>query len=147
MLKEFKEFAMKGNVVDMAVGIMIGGAFGKIITSVVGDILMPPLGLLLGKVDFSNLFIDLSGQGFASLADAKKAGAATINYGLFVNTVIDFAILAFVLFLLIRQVNKMKAPAPAPAAPTTRPCPWCLTEIPLQAKRCAHCTSEVVPAG
>src|SRR5512138_3853274 len=128
MLKEFKEFAMKGNVVDMAVGIMIGGAFGKIITSVVGDILMPPLGLILGKVDFSNLFIDLSGQGFASLADAKKAGAATINYGLFVNTVIDFAILAFVLFLLIRQVNKMKAPAPAPAAPTTRPCPYCLTE-------------------
>lgn len=147
MLKEFKEFAMKGNVVDMAVGIMIGGAFGKIITSVVGDILMPPLGLLLGKVDFSNLFIDLSGQGFASLADAKKAGAATINYGLFVNTVIDFAILAFVLFLLIRQVNKMKAPAPAPAAPTTRPCPYCLTEIPLQARRCGHCTSEVVPAG
>jgi large conductance mechanosensitive channel len=147
MLKEFKEFAMKGNVVDMAVGIMIGGAFGKIITSVVGDILMPPLGLILGKVDFSNLFIDLSGQGFASLADAKKAGAATINYGLFVNTVIDFAILAFVLFLLIRQVNKMKAPAPAPAAPTTRPCPYCLTEIPLQAKRCGHCTSEVVPAG
>lgn len=146
MLKEFKEFAMKGNVVDMAVGIMIGGAFGKIITSVVGDILMPPLGLLLGKVDFSNLFIDLSGQGFASLADAKKAGAATINYGLFVNTVIDFAILAFVLFLLIRQVNKMKAPAPAPAAPTTRPCPYCLTEIPLQARRCGHCTSEVVPA-
>lgn len=147
MLKEFKEFAMKGNVVDMAVGIMIGGAFGKIITSVVGDILMPPLGLLLGKVDFSNLFIDLSGQGFASLADAKKAGAATINYGLFVNTVIDFAILAFVLFLLIRQVNRMKAPAPAPAAPTTRPCPYCLTEIPLQARRCGHCTSEVVPAG
>ncbi|HEY5996220.1 MAG TPA: large conductance mechanosensitive channel protein MscL [Candidatus Deferrimicrobiaceae bacterium] len=147
MLKEFKEFAMKGNVVDMAVGIMIGGAFGKIITSVVGDILMPPLGLLLGKVDFSNLFIDLSGQGYASLADAKKAGAATINYGLFVNTVIDFAILAFVLFLLIRQVNRMKAPAPAPAAPTTRPCPYCLTEIPLQARRCGHCTSEVVPAG
>lgn len=147
MLKEFKEFAMKGNVVDMAIGIMIGGAFGKIITSVVGDILMPPLGLILGKVDFSNLFIDLSGKGFASLADAKKAGAATINYGLFVNTVIDFTILAFVLFLLIRQVNKMKAPAPAPAAPTTRPCPWCLTDIPLQAKRCAHCTSEVVPAG
>jgi large conductance mechanosensitive channel len=147
MLKEFKEFAMKGTVVDMAIGIMIGGAFGKIITSVVGDILMPPLGLILGKVDFSNLFIDLSGKGFASLADAKKAGAATINYGLFVNTVIDFVILAFVLFLLIRQVNKMKAPAPAPAAPTTRPCPWCLTEIPLQAKRCGHCTSEVVPAG
>ncbi|HEY3489479.1 MAG TPA: large conductance mechanosensitive channel protein MscL [Candidatus Deferrimicrobiaceae bacterium] len=147
MLKEFKEFAMKGNVVDMAIGIMIGGAFGKIITSVVGDILMPPLGLILGKVDFSNLFIDLSGKGFASLADAKKAGAATINYGLFVNTVIDFVILAFVLFLLIRQVNKMKAPAPAPAAPTTRPCPWCLTDIPLQAKRCGHCTSEVVPAG
>ena len=147
MLKEFKEFAMKGNVVDMAVGIIIGAAFGKIITSVVGDILIPPLGLILGKVDFSNLFIDLSGQGFASLADAKKAGAATVNYGLFINTVIDFAILAFVLFLLIRQVNKMKAPAPAPAAPTTRPCPYCLTDIPLQARRCGHCTSEVVPAG
>jgi large conductance mechanosensitive channel len=145
MLKEFREFAMKGSVVDMAIGIMIGGAFGKIITSVVGDILMPPLGLILGKVDFSNLFIDLSGKGFASLADAKKAGAATLNYGLFINTVIDFTILAFVLFLLIRQVNRMRAPAPA--APTTRPCPYCLSEIPLQARRCGHCTSEVVPAG
>ena len=147
MLEEFKKFAMRGNVIDLAVGIIIGGAFGKIVSSFVADILMPPIGRIMGKVDFTNLFIDLSGQGFASLADAKKAGAATINYGLFVNTVIDFAILAFVLFLLIRQVNKMKAPAPAPAAPTTRPCPYCLTEIPLQAKRCGHCTSEVVPAG
>src|SRR5512143_1246366 len=125
MLKEFKEFAMRGNVLDMAVGIIIGAAFGKIITSFVGDILMPPLGLLLGKVDFSNLFISLSGS-YPSLAAAKAAGAPTLNYGLFFNTVLDFLIVAFVIFLLIRQVNRfMPKPAPA-AAPATKDCTYCL---------------------
>jgi large conductance mechanosensitive channel len=141
MLKEFKEFAMRGNVLDMAVGIIIGAAFGKIITSFVSDILMPPIGLLLGKVDFANLFINLSGQSFASIADAKKAGAATINYGLFMNTVLDFLIVAFVIFLLIKQVNRLKR-QPAPA-PTTKDCPYCLSAIPIPAVRCAHCTSQL----
>jgi large conductance mechanosensitive channel len=128
----------------MAVGIIIGAAFGKIITSFVSDVLMPPIGLLLGKVDFSGLFINLSGQAFATLADAKKAGAATINYGLFLNTVLDFLIVAFAIFLLIKQVNRLKRePAPAPAAPTTRDCPYCLSAIPIPAVRCAHCTSQL----
>ena len=144
MLKEFKEFAMKGNVLDMAVGIIVGAAFGKIITSFVGDVLMPPIGLLLGKVDFSSLFINLSGQSFATLAEAKKAGVATINYGLFLNTVLDFLIVAFVIFLLIKQVNRLKRePAPAPAAPTTKDCPYCFSAIPIPAVRCAHCTSQL----
>jgi large conductance mechanosensitive channel len=144
MLKEFKEFAMRGNVLDMAVGIIIGAAFGKIITSFVSDILMPPIGLLLGKVDFSSLFINLSGQTFATLAEAKKAGVATINYGLFLNTVLDFLIVAFVIFLLIKQVNRLnRQPAPAPAAPTTKDCPYCLSAIPIPAVRCAHCTSQL----
>lgn len=142
MFKEFREFAMRGNVLDMAVGIIIGAAFGKIITSIVNDILMPPLGLILGKVDFSNLFINLSGQSYATLAQAKAAGAATINYGLFINTVIDFIIVAFVIFLLIKQVNRFKK-QPAPAAPATRECPHCLSAIPLKATRCAFCTSEI----
>ncbi|MBZ5637763.1 MAG: large conductance mechanosensitive channel protein MscL [Acidobacteriia bacterium] len=145
MLKEFKEFAMKGNVVDMAVGIIIGAAFGKIISSVVNDILMPPIGLLLGKVDFSNLFVDLSGQGHPSLAAAKAAGAATINYGAFINTVIDFLIVAFVIFLLIRQMNRLKKEAP-PAAPSTKECSRCLSMIPLKATRCPHCTSDLKAA-
>ncbi len=145
MLKEFKEFAMRGNVLDMAVGIIIGGAFGKIITSFVNDVLMPPIGLLLGKVDFSNLFLTLSGGPFASLVDAKKAGAPTLNYGLFFNTVLDFLIVAFAIFMLIRQVNRLQRPAP-PAAPTTRPCPRCLSAVPLKATRCAFCTSDLSPA-
>ncbi len=141
MLKEFKEFAMRGNVLDMAVGIIIGAAFGKIITSFVSDILMPPIGLLLGNVDFANLFLNISGQTYATLADAKKAGAATINYGLFLNTVLDFLIVAFAIFLLIRQVNKLsRQPA---AAPTTKDCPFCLSAVPLKAVRCAHCTSQL----
>jgi large conductance mechanosensitive channel len=144
MLKEFKEFAMRGNVLDMAVGIIIGAAFGKIITSLVGDVLMPPIGLLLGKIDFSKLFINLSGQYYASLADAKAAGAATINYGTFINTVIDFVIVAFAIFLLIRQVNKLKRqPEPVPAVTTTKECPFCLSVIPIKATRCPHCTSEL----
>ncbi len=142
MLKEFKEFAMRGNVLDMAVGIIIGAAFGKIITSFVEDILMPPLGLLLGKVDFSNLFVSLSEQHFPSLGAAKAAGAATLNYGVFLNHVVNFAIVAFAVFLLIRQVNRLKR-QPAPAAPTAKDCPHCLMSVPLQATRCGHCTSQL----
>jgi large conductance mechanosensitive channel len=142
MIKEFKEFVIKGNVLDMAVGIIIGAAFGKVVTSFVTDVLMPPIGLLLGKVDFSNLFINLSGRSFESLADAKKAGAATLNYGLFLNTAIDFLIVGFAIFILVRQVNRLKHQAPA-AAPAVRACPFCMTDIPLKATRCPHCTSTV----
>ncbi len=140
--KEFKEFAMRGNVLDMAVGIIIGAAFGKIITSFVNDIIMPPLGLLMGKIDFSSLYINLSGKSFVSLAAAKAAGAATINYGLFLNTVLDFLIVAIVIFLLIRQINRLKR-QPAPAEVTTKECPYCFSAIPLKATRCPHCTSEL----
>ncbi len=142
MFKEFKEFAMKGNVLDMAIGIIIGAAFGKIITSFVSDILMPPLGLLLGKMDFSNLFINLSGGDFPTIAAAKAAGAATMNYGVFLNTIIDFIIVAFAIFLLIRQVNKFKRQPPA-APPNTKDCPFCASAIPIPAKRCPHCTSQL----
>ena len=145
MVKEFKEFIMRGNVVDMAVGIIIGAAFGKIVTSFVNDILMPPIGLMLGKADFSNLFVNLSGQQYPTVASAKAAGAATLNYGIFFNTVLDFLIIAFAIFLLIRQVNRLKQPAPAPA-PLTRECPYCLSAIPLKATRCPHCTSELKAA-
>jgi large conductance mechanosensitive channel len=144
MLKEFKEFAMRGNVFDMAIGIVIGAAFGAIVASFVDDILMPPIGMLLGGVDFTNLFISLDGQNYASLAAAQAAGAATINYGLFISTVIDFLIVAFVIFLLVRQINRMRAePEEVPAEPTTKECPYCATEIPIQATRCPHCTSEI----
>ncbi len=144
MLKEFRDFAMRGNVIDLAIGVIIGAAFGKIITSFVNDILMPPIGLLLGQVDFTNLYLTLSGPKAATLADAQKAGAVTLNYGLFINNVIDFLIVAFVIFLVVRQINKMKKPIEAPvAAPTTRECPFCATEIPLKAKRCPHCTTEL----
>jgi large conductance mechanosensitive channel len=142
MFKEFKEFAMKGNVFDMAVGIIIGAAFGKIIASFVSDMLMPVLGLVLGKVDFTNLFIDLSGQHLATLDAAKKAGAATLNYGIFIQTVIDFLLIAFVIFMMVKQVNRMKR-QPAPADPTTKDCPFCASGIPLAAKRCPHCTSQL----
>ncbi len=147
MLKEFKEFAMKGNVLDMAIGIIIGGAFGKIISSFVGDVLMPPIGLLLGKVDFSSLFINLSDKPYTSLAEAKAAGAATLNYGVFINTVLDFIIVAFVIFLLVKQVNRLRAqPAAPPAAPSTKDCPFCATAIPIKATRCPNCTSEMKAA-
>jgi len=142
MLKEFKEFAMRGNVIDMAVGIIIGAAFGKIVTSFVKDVIMPPIGLLTGGVDFSNLFINLSGTSYATLADAQKAGAATINYGTFINTVLDFLIVAFAIFIVIKQINRLKK-EPPPADPTTKDCPECLSTIPIKAKKCAHCTSEV----
>jgi len=141
--KEFKEFAMRGNVLDMAIGIIIGTAFGKIITSFVSDVLMPPIGLLMGKVDFSSLFVSLSGQPYPSLTAAKAAGAPTINYGVFFQTIFDFVIVAFVIFLLVKQVNRLKRePAAPPAAPTTKDCPYCLSSIPIKATRCAHCTSE-----
>jgi len=142
MLKEFKEFAMKGNVLDMAIGVIIGGAFGKIVTSLVSDVLMPPLGLVLGKVDFSSLFLNLSGTPQPSLAAAKAAGAPTVNYGVFLQTVLDFIIIAFVIFMIVKQVNRLKTPA-APGAPTTKDCPLCLSTIPIRATKCAHCTSSV----
>jgi large conductance mechanosensitive channel len=142
MLKEFKEFAMKGNVLDMAIGIIIGAAFGKIITSLVSDVIMPPIGLILGRVDFSSLFLNLSHTHYDSLAAAKAAGDATINYGLFLNTVIDFLIVAFVIFLLVRQVNRWKKPVPA-VAPATKECPYCCSAIPIKATRCPNCTSEL----
>ncbi|HOC21713.1 MAG TPA: large conductance mechanosensitive channel protein MscL [Anaerolineae bacterium] len=142
MWQEFKKFISRGNVIDLAIGIIIGGAFGKIVTSFVNDIIMPPIGLVLGKIDFSNLFIDLTGTGYKTLAQAKEAGAPTLNYGVFLSTVIDFLIVAFVIFLIVRQLNKMKKPAPAPA-PATKTCPYCATEIPLQATRCPHCTSQL----
>jgi large conductance mechanosensitive channel len=145
MLKEFKELARRGNVLDMAVGIIIGAAFGQIVNSFVQDILMPPVGRLLGHVDFSNLFVTLSGTHYDTLAQAKAAGAATLNYGVFLNTIINFTIVAFAVFLLVRQVNRT-APKPAPAAPATRDCPYCLSAVPLKAVKCAHCTSELRPA-
>ena len=142
MFKEFKEFAMKGNVLDMAVGIVIGAAFGGIVTSFVNDVLMPPLGKLIGHADFSNLFISLNGERFDTIAAAKAAGAATLNYGLFINAVVNFLIVAFAIFLLVRAVNRMRKAAPA-AAPTTRECPRCLSSVPLKATRCAFCTSDL----
>ena len=145
MLKEFKDFAMRGNVLDMAIGIIIGAAFGKIVSSAVADVIMPPIGLLLGNVDFTNLFVSLSGESYPSLAAAKEAGAPTVNLGVFFNTVLDFLIVAFVIFLLVKQINRMKRkeePAPA-TAPTTRDCPRCLMAIPIAASRCGHCTSEL----
>ncbi len=144
MFKEFRAFIMRGNVVDLAVGVIIGAAFGKIVTSLVNDIIMPPIGLLLGGMDFSNRFISLNGQSYASLADAQKATAPTLNYGLFINNIIDFLIVAFVIFLLIRAINRLLPPPPPPAA-TTRECPYCLSNIPKAASRCAHCTSQVEP--
>jgi large conductance mechanosensitive channel len=144
MVKEFKTFALRGNVLDMAIGIILGAAFGKIITSFVSDILMPPVGLLLGKTDFASLFLNLSGKPFATLQAAKAAGAATVNYGIFLNTILDFLIVAFAIFLFVRQVNRwMAKPAPAPAAPATKDCPFCFSVIPSKAVRCAHCTSEL----
>lgn len=142
VLTEFKEFAVKGNVVDLAIGIIIGAAFGKIVTSLVNDIIMPPIGKMLGGVDFSNLFINLSDKEVASLADAQAAGLATINYGVFLNAIIYFIIVAFAIFLLVKQINRLKKEAP-PAAPDTKSCPHCLSVIPLKASRCAHCTANV----
>ncbi len=143
MLKEFRDFAMRGNVVDLAVGVIIGAAFGKIVSSLVNDIIMPPIGIILGSVDFSNLFINLSGKHYDSLAEAKAAGAATVNYGVFINNCLDFVIVAFAVFLLIKQVNRLtRKPAPA-AEQTTKECPYCISAIPIKATRCPSCTSEL----
>jgi large conductance mechanosensitive channel len=145
MLQEFKEFIKKGNVLDMAVGIVIGAAFGKIVSSFVADILMPPVGMVFGKVDFSGLFVNLSAGDYKSLAEAKSAGAATLNYGIFLNTMIDFLIVAFAIFLVVKAANKMKREAPA-AAPATKECPQCTSAIPIKARRCPQCTSSLEAA-
>ena len=142
MLKEFKEFAVKGNVMDMAVGIIIGAAFGKIVASLVDDVILPPLGLLSHHVDFSNLFITLGGGDYPTVAAAKAAGAPTLNYGLFLNSVLDFLIVGFVVFIMVKQINRWKS-APAPAIPNTRDCPYCFTPIPLKATKCLACTSQL----
>jgi large conductance mechanosensitive channel len=143
MWKEFRDFAMRGNVIDLAIGIIIGAAFGKIVTSLVNDVLMPPLGLVLGKVDFSNLFINISGKNFDSLADAKAAGAATINYGVFINNIIDFAIVAFAVFLLVKQVNRFMPKPAEPAPADAKECTYCKSSVPKAATRCPHCTSQL----
>ena len=143
MMKEFREFAARGNVIDLAVGVIIGAAFGKIVTSLVDDIVMPPIGLLLGGVDFTNKFVALNGAHYDTIAQAKAAAAPTINYGNFINTIVQFLIVAFVVFLMVRQINSLKTPAPAPPAPDSRDCPFCISRIPLKATRCPHCTSQV----
>jgi large conductance mechanosensitive channel len=143
MWQEFKQFAARGNVIDLAVGVVIGAAFGKIVSSLVSDIVMPPIGMVLGQVDFKNLYVSLNGQAYASLADAQKAGAPTLNYGVFLNTIVEFLIVAAVIFLLVRQVNRMMPPpAVAPGEPR-RDCPFCASSIPARATRCAFCTSEI----
>ena len=146
MLKEFKEFAMRGNVLDMAIGIILGAAFGKIITSLVNDVLMPPIGMLLGRVDFGSLFVNLSGIDYPTLAAAQEAGAATINYGLFLNTVLDFLIVAFAIFLLIRQINRLRRQEEKAPEPTSKDCVFCYSSIPIKATRCPNCTSELKAA-
>ncbi len=143
MLKEFKAFAMRGSMLDLAIGIILGGAFGKIVTSLVNDVIMPPIGLLLGRVSFTGLFVSLTGQRYPSLAEAQAAGAPTINYGLFLNTIVDFILVALVIFQLVKQINRL-APKPAPAAPAaTKDCPYCQTTISIKATRCPNCTSQL----
>ena len=142
MWKEFREFAIKGNAVDLAIGVMIGAAFGAVVTSLVNDMIMPPIGKRLGGVDFSNFFLVLGPGEYPSVKAAKEAGAATLNYGIFINTVINFAIIAFVLFLIVRTMNRLKRAEPAPS-PTSKACPHCAMQIPLKATRCPHCTSAV----
>jgi large conductance mechanosensitive channel len=144
MFKDFKAFLMRGNVLDLAIAVIIGAAFGAVVTSFVNDLLMPPIGRMLGRVNFADLFVSLSGQSYPTLAAAKAAGAPTLNYGAFINTVINFVIVAFVVFLLVRGVNRMTAtPAAAPAAPTTKECPFCASVIPVKARRCPQCTSDL----
>ena len=144
-IREFKEFAVKGNVLDLAVGVVIGAAFNKIVTSLVNDIIMPPLGLILGKVDFTNLFINLSGQEVTSLAQAKQVGAATLNYGAFINIIIEFLIVAFAVFVVVKQINRLKriAAKKEEASPTHKDCPFCFSKIALKATKCPNCTSEL----
>jgi large conductance mechanosensitive channel len=144
LLKEFKEFAMRGNVIDLAIGVIIGGAFGKIVSSFVADVIMPLIGLLLGKINFANLFVNLSGEDYSSLVAAQEAGAPTLNYGLFINAIVDFLIVAFVIFLVIKGINKLQKPKPEPVvAPTTKKCAFCFTEIAIEATRCPNCTSQL----
>lgn len=142
MFKEFKTFAMRGNVVDLAVGVIIGAAFGTIVTSLVNDVIMPPIGLATGGIDFKNLFFTLRGDTYPTLDEARKGGAVVIAYGAFLNTIVNFLIVAFAIFLLVKQVNRLKGPEPA-AEVTTKECPYCATGIPLKATRCPHCTSEI----
>ncbi len=151
MLREFKEFAIKGSVMDMAVGIIIGAAFGTIVNSFVADVIMPPIGLLLGNIDFTNLFVVLregskAAGPYATLAEAKAAGATSINYGIFINTIISFLIVAFTVFLIIRNINRLRRQEEAPPAPATKECPYCISTIPIKATRCSHCTSELKAA-
>jgi large conductance mechanosensitive channel len=146
MLQEFKTFLMRGNVLDLAVGIVIGAAFGGVVTSFVNDILMPPIGLVLGRVDFSNLFVNLSGQSYPSLAAAKAAGAPTLNYGLFINTVINFVIVGLAIFLVVRGANRLMVKPAPPPAPMTKECVYCASTIPLRARRCPQCTSDLKAA-
>ena len=146
MLSEFKAFIMRGNVVDLAVGIVIGAAFTTVVNSFVNDLLMPPIGLALGKVDFANLFVSLTGQPYPSVAAAKAAGAPTFNYGMFINNIINFLIVGFVVFLIVKQVNRMQGPASAAAPAATKPCPQCAMDIPRAARRCPHCTSDLSAA-
>jgi large conductance mechanosensitive channel len=143
MWKEFREFAARGNVLDLAVGVIIGAAFGRIVTSLVNDMIMPPIGMVIGGLDFSNLFVALNGVSYQSLAAAQAAGAPTLNYGRFANTVLEFLIVAFVIFLLVRQINRMKTPDPQPPTDDSRDCPYCVSRISRKATRCPHCTSEV----
>jgi large conductance mechanosensitive channel len=146
MAKDFREFAARGNVIDLAVGVIIGAAFGKIVTSLVNDVVMPPIGMAIGQVDFRNLFVALDRQGYASLAEAQQAGAPTVNYGLFLNTVLEFLIVAFVIFMMVRQLNRLKTPEPTPPKDDSRDCPYCVSRIPVKATRCPNCTSELRPA-
>jgi large conductance mechanosensitive channel len=143
MLKEFKAFVMRGNVMDMAVGIIIGAAFGKIVTSLVNDVIMPPIGLLLGHVDFAGLFVDLSGKGFVTLRAAQEAGAPTINYGVFISSIINFAIVAFAVFMMIRVLERLRKKEEPPSPPSAKECPHCLSAVPAKASKCAFCTSEL----
>jgi len=143
MLKEFKTFVMRGNVLDLAVAVIIGGVFGKIVGSLVNDVLMPPIGYLMGKVDFSNLYLNLSPVSYTSLAEAQNVGAPVIKYGAFVNTVIDFVIVSFVIFVIVRVANRLQQKPSSPQVLTTKECPYCLSVIPIKAIRCAHCTSEI----
>ena len=145
LVREFREFAVKGNVIDLAVGVIIGAAFGKIVSSLVKDVVMPPIGMLLGGMDFTDFFVALNGATYPSLAAAEAAGAPTINYGRFLNTVLEFLIVAFAVFLLVKQINRLKKPIPVAPTEEVRDCPFCVSRIPLKARRCPHCTSEVVP--
>jgi large conductance mechanosensitive channel len=145
LLKEFREFTARGNVIDLAVGVIIGAAFGKIVTSAVNDLIMPPVGMLLGRINFADLFVALDGRSFPSLEAAKAAGAPVFAYGQFLNTVVEFLIVAAVIFLMIRQINRMKTPVPAPPGAESRDCPFCLSRIPGRASRCPHCTAEITP--